>query len=109
LKARTWLIAGVVAIVPALSVGLVTASWDWFVLICIATGVALGIGASIVIQGEAPPRSPEENLRQMKANQYGYVAGLEVPTEVRSWRPVLIGVPAFLVGVVAFVIVASTR
>ena len=109
MKKLTLLIIGAAAIAPAVVVGLVLASWDWFVLVCLGTGVVLAIGAAILIQGEAEPRSPEENLRQMKANQYGYVAGLEVPTDARSWRSVLIGVPALVIGAVAFVVLASTR
>jgi hypothetical protein len=63
----------------------------------------------VLVQGEAKPRTPEENLRQMKANQYGYVAGLEAPAEVRSYRSLLIAAPTLLVGLVAMVILASTR
>jgi len=37
------------------------------------------------------------------------VAGLEVPTDARSWRPLLVGVPALVIGAVAFVLLASTR
>ena len=109
MRTRTLLVIGAAAIVPAIVVGLVLTSWDAFVLVCLLTGVALAIGAGVMVQGEASPRSPEENLRQMKANQYGYVAGLEVPTEARAWKSLLIAVPALAVGVVAFLILASTR
>ena len=109
MKTRTLLIVGAAAIAPAIVVGLVLTSWDWFVLVCLGTGVVLLIGAAVIVQGEAEPRSPEENLRQMKANQYGYVAGLEVPTDIQSWRSVLIGVPAVAVGVVALLVLAASR
>ena len=78
MRTRTLLIIGVAAIAPAVVVGFAFASWDWFVFGCLIIGAVLAIGAGVLVQGEAPPRSPEENLRQMKANQYGYVAGLKV-------------------------------
>ena len=109
MKTRTLLIIGAAAIVPAIIVGFVVSSWDWFVLACLIIGATLAVGAAVLTQGEAPPRAPEENLRQMKANQYGYVAGLESPTEARSWRSLLIAVPALVVGALPFLILAATR
>ena len=109
MRMRTLLIIGTVAVAPAVVLALVFTSWDAFVLISLLTGVLLEFGAGVLIQGGAGPRDPEENLRQMKANQYGYVAGLEVPTDARSWRPLLVGVPALVIGAVAFVLLASTR
>jgi uncharacterized membrane protein YccC len=107
MKTRTALVIGIVAIVPAAIIGVATASWALFTLVCIATGLVLGVGASILVLGQAPPRDPDENLRQMKANQYGYVAGLESPTQARAFRPVLIGVPAFVVGIVVLILSAA--
>ena len=57
--------------------------------------------AVLAIHGDAEPRSPEASMVMMKANQYGYVAGLELPTDAASWRPMLLGLPALVVGAVA--------
>ena len=109
MKKSTLLIVGALCILPSVIAGLVLWSWDTFVLVCLATGMVLIVGATMLIHGEASPRTPEENLRQMKANQYGYVAGVELPTDARSWRSVLISLPALVVGIVAALILASTR
>ena len=86
---RTWtlLIVGLVAVLPAVVFALVFTSWDTFVLVSLLTGAILELVAGVLIQGDAAPRDPEENLRQMKANQYGYVAGLEVPTTPTAGEP----------------------
>ncbi len=109
MKKSTLLVVGALCLAPSVIAGLVLRSWDVFVLACLATGVALLIGSTMLIHGEASPRRPEENLRQMKANQYGYVAGVELPTDARSWRSVLVCLPALAVGVVAVLILAATR
>lgn len=109
MSARRLLVIGSVGVLPGVVVGLVLRSWDGFVLTCLGVGLLVEVAVTMAIHGQAPPRSPEENLRQMKANQYGYVAGVEVPADVRSWRSVLLGVPALCVGALGFVIVASLR
>jgi hypothetical protein len=100
---------GLLAPVPAVVVGLAFRSWDLFALVCLATGVVVEIGATMAIHGDAAPRSPEASMVMMKANQYGYVAGLELPTDAKSWRPALAGIPAPCVGLVAVFIIASAR
>jgi hypothetical protein len=100
---------GLLGVVPAVVVGLVFRSWDLFALVCLATGVLVEIGATMAIHGDAEPRSPEASMVMMKANQYGYVAGLELPTDARSWRPALAGIPALCIGLVAVFIIASVR
>ena len=100
---------GLVGVLPAVVVGLVFSSWDLIALVCLATGVLVEVGATMAIHGEAEPRSPEASMVMMKANQYGYVAGLELPTDARSWRPALAGLPALCIGLAAVVIIASVR
>lgn len=98
---RSLLLLGCVAIVATAVVGLVCWSFGSFALSCLGLGVVIEIIVTVGIHGDAPSRTPEENLMQMKANQYGYVAGVELPTDAASWRPVLLGVPALVVGAVA--------
>jgi hypothetical protein len=100
---------GLLAVIPAVVFGFAFRSWDLFALVCLATGVLVEIGATMAIHGDAEPRSPEASMVQMKANQYGYVAGLELPTDGRSWRPALTGIPALCVGLVAVFIIAGVR
>jgi len=100
---------GVFGVVPAVVIGLVTHSWDYFALACLATGVLIEVVATMSIHGESQPRTPEQNLMLMKGNQYGYVAAVEVPTDAKSWRPTLLGVPALCIGVIAVVLIASLR
>jgi hypothetical protein len=100
---------GLLAVVPAVVVGVIFHSWDLFALVSLATGVLVEIGATMAIHGAAEPRSPEASMVQMKANQYGYVAGLELPTDARSWRPALAGIPAMCIGLAAVLIIASVR
>ncbi len=101
MSARTLLLLGCVAIAVAAVVGVVLSSFGWFALSCLGLGVIIETVVTMGIHGNAPSRTPEANLMQMKANQYGYVAGVELPTDAVSWRPVLLGVPALCVGVVA--------
>jgi len=109
MRTQTMLIIGGVAVVPAVVVALVFASWDALVLASLSTGVVLEIGAAVMIQGDANPRAPEENLSQMKANRQGYVAGVEVPSDASGWKPLLFGLPALAVGAIAYVVLASIR
>jgi len=97
---RSLLLLGCVAIVAAGVVGLVFWSVGWFAVSCFGLGIVIELIVSVGIHGDAPSRTPEENLMQMKANQYGYVAGLELPTDAASWRPMLLGLPALVVGAV---------
>ena len=98
---RSLLLLGCVAIVPAGVVGLVFSSVGWFAVSCLGLGIVIEFVVTVGIHGDAPSRTPEENLMQMKANQYSYVAGVELPTDAASWRPMLLGVPALVVGAVA--------
>ena len=106
---RRFLELGLLGVVPAVVAGLVFHSWDLFALVCLATGVLVEVGATMAIHGDAEPRSPEASMVQMKANQYGYVAGLELPTDARSWRPALAGLPALCIGLASVFIIASVR
>ena len=99
------LLVGVVFIVPAIVIGALLRSWDAFTLACLATGLALLVVSTMLIHGTSSPRSPDENLRQMKANQYAHVDAIEVPADPRAWRSALVCVPALVVGVILLLVV----
>ena len=98
---RSLLLIGCVAILVAAVVGLVLWSPGWFAVSCLGLGIVIELVVAVGIFNDAPSRTPDEILMQMKANQYGQAnIPVELPTDAATWRPMLIGLPALVVGAV---------
>ena len=97
---------GCIAILVAAVIGGIFSSWSSFALACVGLGVLIEVVVVVGAQGDASPRDPEVTAAMMKATQYGKAETVDLPTSATNWRLLLLGLPALVVGIAAYLILA---
>jgi hypothetical protein len=102
MRKRSLLLLGCIAVMAAAVVGVVLSSLGWFAAACLGLGILIDLVIAVGIYNDAPSRRPDEVLLQQMTSENARAENLvALPTDAATWRPMILGLPALLVGVVS--------